>query len=143
MLSFVKAFIAGLIAMLAFHQGGLWLLDWADVITTRFWDTRPLWETRVPMVAWLALWGGFWGPILWALTRNAEAAGYYVGALLVGAVLLTLVMLGLNVWLPADVFGVDLKVLDYETVGSVLAVNAAYGLGVAILMRVLHPAQWR
>lgn len=139
MFAFIKAFVAGLIAMLGFNQGLLWLLDRAAIANTTSWSTQSLLGTGIPVVAWLALWGALWGLVIWSLVRRAEAAGYYVGAIILGAVLLTGVAVAVTPWLGSAVFGVSLVGYAMNAIGVVLAANAAYGLGFAALMRLFHP----
>lgn len=139
MFAFIKAFIAGLIAVLIFNQGALWLIDRAALANTMSWDTQSLFGTGIPVIAWLALWGALWGLVIWSLVRRAEAAGYYVGAIILGAVLLTAVAVAITPWVGSAVFGVSLVGYSMNAIGVVLAANAAYGLGFAILMRLFHP----
>lgn len=139
MFAFIKAFVAGLIAMLTFNQGLLWLLDRAQIANTMSWRLQDLFGTAIPVVAWLALWGALWGLVIWSLVRRAEAAGYYVGAVILGAVLLTGVAVVVTPWLGGTVFGVSLLGYAMNAIGVMLAANAAYGLGFAVLMRLFHP----
>ncbi|HET7315380.1 hypothetical protein [Salinisphaera sp.] len=139
MFAFIKAFVAGLIAMLGCNQGLLWLLDDADIANTTTWSTHGLVGTGLPVVAALALWGALWGLVIWPLVRNAEAAGYYVGAIILGAVLVTGVSLAIAPWVGGALFGVALAGYTKDMIGVALAANAAYGLGFAILMRLFHP----
>lgn len=139
MFSFVKAFFAGLAAMLVFNQGALWLIDQTQWAHPEYWNMAPLWVPGFPVIAWLAIWGGLWGIVSWGLIRQAEAAGYYVGSVLMSGVLMTVVALLIALKVARPVFGVDLNDYAYDTIGVVLAANAAYGLGLAIFMRILHP----
>lgn len=141
MRAFIKAFIAGLIAMLVFNQGLLGLLEQAEVANTTYWSTRDLFVAGVPVLAWLALWGALWGLVIWWLVRSTEAAGYYVSTIILGAVLLTGVSLIITPWLDSAVFGVPLASYTMDTIVVVLGANAAYGLGFAILMRLFHPSR--
>ncbi|KEZ78118.1 hypothetical protein [Salinisphaera hydrothermalis] len=139
MFAFIKAFVAGLIAIVVFNQGALWLIDRAGFAQVATWSTQGLMHTDVPVIAWQALWGGLWGLVIWLLIRRAEAAGYYVGAIILGAVLLTGVALAVTPWLGMGLFGVLLVGYSMNAIGVALAANAAYGLGFALLMRLFHP----
>lgn len=139
MFAFIKAFVAGLIAMLLFNQGLLYGLDRVALATTNSWSTQEWLGTDVPVVAWLALWGALWGLVIWFLVRHAEAAGYYIGAIILGAVLLTGVSLAIAPWLGSAAFGVALAGYSMHAITVLLGANAAYGLGFAILMRLFHP----
>lgn len=139
MFAIIKAFIAGFVATLTFHQGLLWALSQLQVLSTTVWRMDPVAPLGVASVISLALWGGLWGIVIWLLIRNALAAGYYVGAVILGATLPTLVALTL---VPLARGGsVDAMVggltLDHAAIG--LAVNGAFGLGVAVFMRIMHP----
>lgn len=139
MFAFIKAFVAGLIAMLGFNQGLLWLFDRLSIANTTSWSPQDLPGTGIPVVAWLALWGALWGLVVWSLVRRAEAAGYYVGAIILGGALLTGAAAAITPWLGGAVFGVSLTGYAMNAIGVVLAANAAYGLGFAVIMRLLHP----
>ena len=140
MFAFVKAFIAGFLAVLSFHQGAVWLLDFQGVIDATPWNMTPVPPFGVPAVISAALFGGLWGMLLWLLIRNALAAGYYVGAIILGAVFPSLVALTLVSWLKN---GQDAEALveglTLPRIGVALAVNGAWGLGLAVFMRVMHP----
>ena len=139
MFAYIKAFIAGFIAVLAFHQGLLWLFDHFDVMTASAWNLAPVGPFGVPIVVSLAFWGALWGLVLWLLIRRAESAGYYVGAAILGAILPTLLAFSL---VPlAKGMSVDslLASLTLPRIGLAMALNGAYGLGFALLMRVMHP----
>lgn len=139
MFAFIKAFIAGFIAMLTFHQGLLWLLDRAQVIPATAWSMASAPLIGIPVVLALGLWGGLWGLVIWFLIRNAEAAGYYVGAIILAAILLsavalTAVPLALGTSVQALIGGFSL-----HRVGVEMALNGCYGLGLAVFMRIMHP----
>lgn len=140
MFAIIKAFIAGFIAVLTFHQGLVWLLDFQGIIQATPWNMAPVPPFAVPAVLSAAFFGGLWGILLWLLIRNAQAAGYYVGAIILGAVFLSLVALTLVTWLKNghDVQGM-INAWGLHRIGVALAVNGAWGLGVAVFMRVMHP----
>ncbi|MDA3922968.1 MAG: hypothetical protein PF501_20165 [Salinisphaera sp.] len=139
MIAIIKAFIAGFVATLTFHQGLLWGLDRLQVLSATAWRMTPVPPLGVPSVISLAFWGGLWGIVIWLLIRNALAAGYYVGAVILGAILPTLVALTLVPLTRGT--SVDTMVggltLHHAAIG--LALNGAFGLGVAIFMRIMHP----
>ena len=139
MFAYIKAFIAGFVSTLVFHQGLLWVFDNADLLNASVWNMAPVPPFGVPAVISLALFGGLWGILLWLLIRRALAAGYYVGALILGAIGPTLVYLFVVQWLKGQPFPEIIDGLSLPRVGIGLALNGAWGLGVAILMRVMHP----
>jgi hypothetical protein len=83
----------------------------------------------------LAFWGGVWGIVLWTLIRNSRGAAYWVWALAIGALGASLVawfvVMPIKGMGPAG--GWDPKVI----VGGLL-LNGAWGLGAALLMRLMN-----
>lgn len=139
MFALIKAFIAGFVATLTFHQGLLWLLNRAHVLSATAWSTAPVPPWGVPLVVSLAFWGGLWGIVLWFLVRNTEAAGYYVGTVILAAILpsaVALIVVPLAHGMPPAAM---LAALTLHHIGIAAALNGCYGLGLAIFMRILHP----
>lgn len=129
------AFVAGFLATLVFHQPVLGLLHFAGLSERAPYAMDPTAPFAIPAVVSLALWGGVWGILLWLLIRKRVGRpSYWLSALLFGAIAPTLVA-GLVV-APLKgqpvAGGGDLTVL---LVG--VAVNAAWGLGTALLMRLV------
>jgi len=140
MFAFIKAFVAGFLAVLVFHQGLVWAFDFYGIIDASPWNMAPVPPFGIPKVVSAALFGGLWGIVLWLLIRRALAAGYYVGAIILGAIFPSLVALTLVTWLKN---GQDTAAMidawSMHRVGVALAVNGAWGLGLAVFMRVMHP----
>ena len=132
----VKAFIAGFVSTLVFHQGLLWLLYVAGVSPRAPWDMTAVPPLRVPAVVSLAFWGGVWGIALWVLVRHSSGSAYWAKALVIGALGPSLVawfvVMPLKGMGPAG--GWNPKII----VGALL-LNGVWGLGVALLMRLLSP----
>jgi hypothetical protein len=124
----IKAFLAGFVATLVFHQGVIGLLWLAGAIPAPPWNLTPVPPFGIPQVLSLAFWGGIWGVPVWWLIRRWRGAVHWLSALLVGAVGPTAVAMLL-------VF--PLKGLDVTTTTVIggLIVNGAWGLGVAVVMR--------
>jgi hypothetical protein len=134
--SYVKAFIAGFLATLIFHQGMLALLHAAGPAPAPF-NITPTAPFGVPAVLSLAFWGGLWGIVLWLVIRAASGARYWTLAAVIGALgpsavawFVVMPMKGMGV-----AGGPDPKII----VGALL-VNAAWGIGTGIFLRVLRPA---
>ena len=86
-------FIAGFIATLVFHQIGLLLLHFAGLTPNLPYNMHPVPPFHVPQFVSLAFWGGVWG-IVFVLIEAAIArspGGYWVGAIVFGAIFPTLV----------------------------------------------------
>jgi hypothetical protein len=129
------AFVAGFLAVLAFHQPVFALLHAAGLIPAAAYSVRPVPPFGVPEVLSAAFWGGVWG-IVFALVepRFPRGPGYWVAAALFGGVALTAVF-----WFVAA----PLKGLPVAGgwqagpwVGGLL-VNGAWGLGTALLLRLV------
>ncbi len=86
-------FIAGFIATLVFHQIGLLLLHFAGMTPGMPYNMHRVAPFGVPQFISLAFWGGVWG-IVFVLAEPYLArspGGYWVGAIVFGAIFPTLV----------------------------------------------------
>ncbi len=136
----VKAFLAGFFSTLVFHQGVLAILHGAGATPRKPWDMTPVPPLGVPSVISLAFWGGLWGIALWLMIRGISGPRHWLLAIVLGAILPTLVALfvvfplkGLPVgggWKP------DLLV-------GALLLNGAWGAGVALFMRIIGSSRNR
>ena len=129
------AFLAGFVSVLTFHQLMFALLHAVGLIPAAAYNVRPVPPFGVPQVLSGAFWGGIWG-IVFSLVepRFPRGPGYWAAAALFGAVPLTLVF-----WfIVAPLKG--LPVAGGWHVGPWvvgLLVNGAWGLGTALLLRLL------
>jgi len=124
----VLAFIAGFIATLVFHQGLLQILHLAGMVPVSAWNMDPTPPLGVPKVISLAFWGGLWGIVLWALIAKRRGAAHWLLAFALGAVLPSLVA-----WFV--VFPIKGIALTSTLIVGALLLNGAWGLGVALCMR--------
>ena len=96
----------------------------------------PVPPLHAPAVISLAFWGGVWGIALWALIHGSQGGVYWAMALVIGALGPSLVawfvVMPMKGVAPAG--GGDPKVIVVS-----LLVNGAWGIGVALLMRLLNP----
>lgn len=133
-MDYLFAFLAGFAATLTFHQGTLFVLYKAGLWAKPPYPMTPTKPIGIPAVFSLALWGGVWGVLLWLVVRSHVGLEYWVYATLLGAILPSLV--ALFVVFPAKGLptagGGDPKVIL-----AVLLLNAAWGFGTALFMRVL------
>ncbi len=128
----LKAFVAGFIATLVFHQGLFAVFHAAGMVPVPAYNMTPSVPLGVPAVLSLAFWGGVWGwPVAW-LIRNDAGARYWLKAVAFGAIGPTAVAMLLV--FPLKGFPVDAK-----TVVGALLLNGAWGLGVGLLMRLMAP----
>ena len=82
----IKAWLAGFLATLVFHQaviGAFWLLG---AVPAPPFPLEPVPPLGAPKVLSLAFWGGVWGLSAWLLIRRATGAAYWARAVLFGAV---------------------------------------------------------
>ena len=136
-MSYAKAFLAGFLSTLVFHQGVLALLHGLRMTPRNPWVMTPTPPMGVPAVLSLAFWGGVWGIALWLMIRGAAGSKYWLLAVVLGAILPTLVaffvvfpMKGLPIgggWKPDLIVGA-------------LLLNGAWGFGVALFMRLFARA---
>lgn len=128
----LKAFVAGFIATLVFHQGLFAVFHAAGMVPVPAYNMTPSAPLGVPAVLSLAFWGGVWGwPVAW-LIRSDAGALYWLKAVVLGAIGPTVVAMLLV--FPLKGFPVDAK-----TVVGALLLNGAWGLGVGLLMRLMAP----
>ena len=133
-MAYLWAFLAGFVSTLVFHQGVLALLHAQGLWPKPAWVMTPTPPLRVPAVISLAFWGGVWGIALWLLVRNLAGPGYWLGAVAFGAIGPSLVALLVVFPLKGLPLAGGWKA---RVIVPVLVLNAAWGLGVALLLRVL------
>jgi hypothetical protein len=126
----ILAFVAGFLATLVFHQGVLGLMHLANPQLPAPWDLSPVPPLDVPKVLSLAFWGGLWGILLWALIRGRRGASFWGLAIALGALLPSLVA-----WFV--VFPIKGIALSGTLIVGALLLNGAWGLGVALYMRLM------
>ena len=133
-MEFVKAFIAGFVSTLVFHQGAMVAMHAAGLWPKPAYPMTPTAPLKVPAVISLAFWGGLWGIVLWLAIRGQPELRYWLIALLVGAIGPTIVALFVVAPLkgqPAGAGG------DRKIILGALLLNGIWGLGVALLMRLM------
>jgi hypothetical protein len=130
----LRAFVAGFLSTLVFHQGLLALLHGAGATPLAPFDLSATAPLGVPRVISLAFWGGIWAIVLWQLIRRATGWRHWLTALVLGAVAPSVV--ALCVVYPLK--GLPLAAgADAKIWAGALLLNGVWGLGVALLMRVL------
>ncbi|MDZ7748818.1 MAG: hypothetical protein U5K43_08175 [Halofilum sp. (in: g-proteobacteria)] len=137
-MAYVRAYVAGFLATLVFHQLALGVLYLAGIVPVAPYATAPTPPFGVPSVISLAFWGGVWGLPLWPLIRRRRGPRYWLYAGLFGAVAPTAV--ALLVVFPLKGMAVSPGMIP---VGAVL--NATWGLGTAALalgLRRALPGTW-
>ena len=134
---FVKAFIAGFVSTLVFHQGVLALLYLAGAVPRAPYDGHAVPPLGLPAVISLAFWGGVWGAATWSLLKHVGGAAYWVWAVVIGAIGPSAVAL----FIVYPLKGMPVAGgWDPKLLGTALLLNGAWGLGLALFMCLLHHA---
>ena len=131
-MDYIAAFVAGFVSTLTFHQGTLAALHKAGAWPKPPWPMAPTKPFNIPAVISLALWGGVWGMALWLFVGGMSSPGFWIWATVFGAIGPSLVALFVVFplkGLPVAGGGKP------NVIGAVLLLNAMWGLGVAVLMR--------
>lgn len=130
----IKAFIAGYLATLVFHQG-LWaVLYAAGKVPNAAWDLTPTEPLGMPAVLSLAFWGGIWGIALWPLISKGH---FWAKSILLGAIGPSSVALLIVFPLKGLAFAGG---WDPAIIAGALMLNAAWGLGLALLLKLMRAA---
>ena len=128
----VLAFAAGFISVLVFHQTMLATLHGLGVTPGVPWQTTPVPPLGIPQVISSAFWGGLWGVLLaLVLRRTRGSAGYWITAVVFGALALSLVAWFVVAPLKGQAIAGGWQPLRLLTG---LLVNGAWGLGTALLL---------
>ena len=130
----LRAFIAGFVSTLVFHQGALALLHAAGVSPRAPFNMTAVPPLGVPQVISLAFWGGVWAIALAYALQSQLGGGYWLWWIVLGAILPSIVALFVVFPLKGMPMagGWDPKVI----VGA-LILNGAWGLGCALILRYL------
>lgn len=126
----LKAFIAGFLSTLVFHQGLFGLFYLAGVVPAAPFNLTPVPPLGVPAVVSLAFFGGLWGIVLWAIAGRLAGAMHWLLHALIGAVGPTAV--AMLVVFPMK----GLEVSAQTWIGG-LILNGVWGLGVAVFMIIM------
>lgn len=126
------AFLAGFVSTLIFHQGMLALLYASGVSPRGAFSMEPTPPFGIPSVISLAFWGGVWGIPLYAVIRKIErTAVFLLVATVFGAILPTLIAVVVVMPLKGIPIGGENRT---AMLMIALLVNAAWGLGTALLL---------
>jgi hypothetical protein len=138
-MDYLKAFLAGFLATLLFHQGMLAILHAVGATPRKPYAMDPTEPLHVPAVISLAFWGGIWGILLWLiLARHQGSSSYWLLAAVIGAIAPSIVALFVVAPLKGQPVAGGGK--PAILIGALL-LNGAWGIGVALLMAVFHPTR--
>jgi len=134
-IDFVKVFVAGFISTLTFHQGLLMLFYLAAVVPRAPYDLRGVPPLAIPAVISLAFWGGAWGVVIWPLLKNVDGPAYWVRAQAISAIASGSVTL----FIVSPLKGMPMAGgWNPKVIVSTLLLNGTWGLGMALLMRLMR-----
>jgi hypothetical protein len=132
-------FAAGFIATLVFHQIALMMLVGLGLVKAAVYSMQAVPPFGVPQVLSLSFWGGMWG-MFFALIENRfpKGAGYWLAALLFGAIGPTLVA-----WFIVAPLKGQPVAAGWELPRMItgLVVNGAWGIGTGLLIAAAHWAR--
>lgn len=132
---FVKPFIAGFVSTLVFHQGLLTLFYLAAVVPRAPYDFRAVPPLAIPAVISLAFWGGAWGVVIWPFLKNVNGPAYWVLAQVTSAIASGSVTL----FIVSPLKGMPMAGgWNPKVIVSTLILNGTWGLGMALLMRLMR-----
>ena len=133
---YLLAFVAGFASTLLFHQGLLFFLHSAGLSPRAAWPMKAVPPLGVPQVISLAFWGGIWAVALLPLLARWQGSWQELLAWAVaGAVLPSLVALLVVMPLKGGrVAGGG----DPKLIAGALLLNGVWGLGTALLLRLLR-----
>ena len=135
---FMEAFIAGFVSTLVFHQGLLTLFYLAAVVPRAPYDLTAVPPMAVPAVISLAFWGGAWGVAIWPFLKNVNGPAYWVRALVISAIASGSVTL----FIVSPLKGMPIAGgWNPKLIVSTLMLNGTWGLGMALLMRLMRPSR--
>lgn len=131
-------FLAGFLAVLIFHQSLWYVLNVVGLIPWErpAWPLDPIPPFGVPSVISKAFWGGVWGAALTPMLRDLRGRTYWTAWTVIGAFALSLVAF----FVVPPIKGEPIPALWPRFLAALL-VNAAWGLGTALLLRLMPPAR--
>lgn len=133
-MEYFKAFIAGFVSTLVFHQGAMAAMHAAGLWPKAPFAMATTQPFRLPAVVSLALWGGVWGIALWLAIRGAPDLQYWLLAGGLGAVAPSVVAL----FVVAPLKGLPLAGgWDPKIIIGALVLNGIWGLGVALQLQLM------
>ena len=134
----IVGFIAGVVSILIFHQGSLWVAQEAGLLKPTLYNMKPVPPWGVPTIVSQCFWGGLWGiAAAFVVERLPGQLKGWLGWTLFAAVVVTLA----NWFIVAPIKGAPLG-YGFRAPGVyvVLVVYAAWGFGMWLIARILRQA---
>jgi hypothetical protein len=129
-------FLAGFVATLLFHQSAWFILHQAGIVAADrpAWPLDPIPPLGVPSVVSKAFWGGLWGAGLALTFARLDGGAYWAAWLVIGALAPTL----FGMYVVTAIKGEPVPAL-WPRIGISAFVNASWGVGTALILRLLQP----
>lgn len=124
----LKAFAAGFLSTLIFHQGLVGLLYLAGITPNPPYKMVPTSPLGVPSVISTAFFGGLWGILIWRLVAKDSGKKLWLKSILFGAIGPTAV--AFLVVFPLKKLTVPMALLPFG-----LILNGAWGAGNSLFMK--------
>jgi len=133
-------FAAGFVATLIFHQGLWYVFNHLGVIPWSLpaWPMDPIPPLDVPSVFSKSFWGGLWGLALTPALSRLSGANYWIWWTVAGALLLT----AFSFFVVWPLKGQPIPPLWPRFLVG-MALNGAWGLGTALVLRLSGAARGR
>jgi hypothetical protein len=130
----LRAFIAGFISTLVFHQGLLAILHAAGASPRAAFNMEAVPPLGIPQVVSLAFWGGIWAIAMAYALKDFGGGSYWLWWTVIGALAPSIVALFIVFPLKGMPMagGWDPKII----IGALL-LNGAWGFGSALILRYL------
>lgn len=132
MIQYLRAFAAGFVSTLVFHQGVILVFHLLGAFPRAPWSLAPTAPFGVPSVISLSFWAGVWGIVLWPALRGAAGAAYWIRAIVLGAIGPSAVALFIVFPLKGGAFAAG---WEPKVIIGALIVNGVWGFGLALLLR--------
>lgn len=126
----LKSFAAGFLSTLIFHQGILWIINLFVNIPFKPYSLDPTKPFGVPSIISTAFFAGLWAILIWKLIEKRTWQSNLIYAIVLGAVLPTLI---------AFVVVLPLKGIEFNWafIPPGLVLNGIWGFGVWAIMLLL------
>ncbi len=126
----LKAFLAGFLSTLVFHQGSVALLNSLGLFARSPYNMDAVPPFGIPSVLSLAFFGGLWGILIWFLVAKDRGLRHWVKALLLGAIGPTAV--AFLVVFPLKGMNAPMSLIPIA-----LFLNGVWGLGNSFFMKII------
>lgn len=132
---YILGFLAGVLAVLVFHQGMILVLNLIGMVPNPPWSMRLTVPLSVPAIVNSMFWGGIWGLVFVAVADRLPVGNDIARGAVFG--LLGPWLLGNGVLVPLFKGGAYLFGLDPRRMLIGALIGAAFGVGLALFWRLL------